>query len=226
MVLWLNHFSFSHVTFCVRIHSASCAGSTHLLYVFPSSFPFPLPSISLQISVASPLQPDVDISLWSPSMRWTSSELLCHCCCACVCVDIAPSSPCLEWAQKTKPGTFFAPTNGSLSLSHVHCPFWWLISLSWPPSMPKPASLSIKVLHMINNKGRGKTEWLIYVPVTVAIQPWVLCLMSSFLLVFTKNSISHQREGFSIFCASTGSFVLVYYDYGKCQQLHRLRECI
>ncbi len=91
-----------------------------------SSFPFPLPSISLQISVASPLQLDVDTPLCSPSMRWTSSELLCHCGCACVCVDIAPSSPCLEWAQNTKPGTFFLPpTNGSPMASHVHCPFWW-----------------------------------------------------------------------------------------------------
>lgn len=114
---WINCFSFS----CVCNHPASFAGSTHLPYVFPSSFPLPLPSISLQISVASPLQPDVDVHMCSPSIRWPSSELLCHCCCACVCVDITPSSPYLEWAQDWARDFFFLPpTNGSLAMP-VHC---------------------------------------------------------------------------------------------------------
>lgn len=141
---WINCFSFS----CVCNHPASFAGSTHLPYVFPSSFPLPLPSISLQISVASPLQPDVDVHTCSPSIRWPSSELLCHCCCACVCVDITPSSPYLEWAQDWARDFFFFTPHQWLA---SHAGLLLLIRLWWHSCYcPSPclwADLSCFTIH-------------------------------------------------------------------------------
>lgn len=215
-MLWINCFSFSRVC----NHPASFAGSTHLLYVFPSSFPLPLPSISLQISVASPLQPDVDVPMRSLSIRWPSSELLCHCCCSHVCVDIAPSSLCLEWAQKTEPGTFFfspppmarwplaVPFQCSLSDSGgVLVIVRAYVLVSWSLHYPGLPPFQIQLAFLIHKglayywQQRKKKNWVInLLPPPVVIRPLVLYNELLFAGVYKRHSKPPALGLFHLLC--------------------------